>query len=205
MDFLNTAFSFPSSIYTLLMVIVILFWSVTLIGFADIDMLEGDVDVDAEADVGGDSGWFQAAFGGVPLTISLSLVIMLSWMFSIYCQMFFSYLLGDGILFYVFGIFMLLASLIAAVPLTIVFLKPLKRFFKGHNTASRNDLLGLECTIATGKVTQSFGQARVFHNGAEHLIEVRCEHNNQFKSGDQAVLIEHQSSQHSYIIADKPW
>lgn len=207
MDFLNTAFSFPSSIYTLLMVIVILFWAITLFGFADIDMFEGDVDLEVEtdADVSSDSGWFQAAFGGVPLTISLSIVIMLSWMFSIYCQMFFSYLLGDGILFYVFGVLMLLASFIAAVPLTVFFLKPLKRFFKSHNTATRDDLLGLECVIATGKVTHTFGQARVFHNGAEHLIEVRSEEENQFKSGDQAVLIEHRASQHSYIIADKPW
>ncbi|MEI4550922.1 DUF1449 domain-containing protein [Pseudoalteromonas spongiae] len=205
MEFLNIAFSFPSSVFTLLMVIVILFWFITLIGFADIDMFEGDVELDADADVNVDSGWFQAAFGGVPLTISLSIVIMLSWVFSIYCQMFFSFLLGNGILFYVFGTFMLLASFIAAIPLTVLFIKPLKRLFKSQNATSRNDLLGLECTIATGKVTQNFGQARVYFNGAEHLIEVRCEQDNQFKSGDQAVLIDHLTTQHSYIIADKPW
>jgi hypothetical protein len=182
-----------------------LFWTLTLIGFADLDMFEGDIELDTDADLANDSGLFQAAFGGVPLTISLSIVIMLSWVFNIYCQMFLGHLLGDGALFYFFGTLMLLASFVAAVPLTILFLKPLKRFFKSQNASSRNDLLGLECTIATGKVTHSFGQARVFHNGAEHLIEVRCEQDNQFKSGDQAVLIEHQTTQHSYTIVAKPW
>jgi hypothetical protein len=205
MNFLNTALSFPSIIYTVLMVIVMLFWTLTLIGFADLDMFEGDIELDTDADLANDSGLFQAAFGGVPLTISLSIVIMLSWVFNIYCQMFLGHLLGDGALFYFFGTLMLLASFVAAVPLTILFLKPLKRFFKSQNASSRNDLLGLECTIATGKVTHSFGQARVFHNGAEHLIEVRCEQDNQFKSGDQAVLIEHQTTQHSYTIVAKPW
>jgi hypothetical protein len=205
MNFLNTALSFPSIIYTVLMVIVMLFWTLTLIGFADLDMFEGDIELDTDADLANDSGLFQAAFGGVPLTISLSIVIMLSWVFNIYCQMFLGHLLGDGALFYFFGTLMLLASFIAAVPLTVLFLKPLKRFFKSQNASSRNDLLGLECTIATGKVTHSFGQARVFHNGAEHLIEVRCEQDNQFKSGDQAVLIEHQTTQHSYTIVAKPW
>lgn len=201
MEFLNTAFTFPTAVFSTLLLIVILFWAITLLGFADIDMFEGDIDVDVE----GDSSSFKFGFSEVPITVSLSIVIMISWLVCIYAHQFFSYLLGDGIIFYLMGLAMVIASFIAALPLTAAILHPLKRFFNSKNTVTKNDLLGLECVIATSYVNEKFGQARVMYEGAEQLIEVRHENENELKAGDIVVLLEHLEGKHCYTVAAKPW
>ncbi|MDP2633899.1 MULTISPECIES: OB-fold-containig protein [unclassified Pseudoalteromonas] len=206
MDFLNLAFSFPTAVFTTLLLVVILFWLITLVGFADIDMFESDLDIDADAaQTSSVSSWFNLGFGGVPITVSLSLIVMTSWLISIYTHKLFAHLLGDGILFYLFGMLMLLASLLVALPLAAIATKPLQRFFTSAETSKSTDLLGLECIIVTGKVTSTFGQARVQFQGTEQLIQVRSNDNEPFSSGDTAVLLEHLKEQHCYTITRKPW
>lgn len=206
MDFFNLAFTFPTAIFTALLLVVILFWLITLVGFADIDMFESDLDIDADAAQSSSiSSWFNMGFGGVPITVSLSLIVMTSWLISIYAHKFFSLLLGDGILFYIFGILMVVASVLVAMPIAAIISKPLQRFFTSAETSKSSDLLGLECTVVTGKVTSTFGQARVQIQGTELLIQVRSNDNEPFSSGDTAVLLEHLKDQHCYTIARKPW
>ncbi|NSY34160.1 DUF1449 domain-containing protein [Pseudoalteromonas sp. JC28] len=203
MEFLNTAFTFPTVIFSTLLLIVLLFWLIALLGFADIDILEGDVDIEAE---GASSGSFwEVAFGGVPVSISLSLIIALGWIISIYVQQFFAYLLGNGIFYYLMGTVFMLASLIAALPLTAVIVRPLRRFFESQETTSKQALVGLECVIATSRVSNTFGQARVYIQGTDQLIEVRSDEDNTFTLGDSALLIEHDTLTHSYTIVAKPW
>lgn len=204
MEFLNLALTFPSVIFSALLLVVVLFWIVTLIGFADIDMFESDIEADTSSD-SGLSSWLNMGFGGIPVTVSISLVIMTSWLISIYAHKLFAHLLGHGILFYIFGSLMLFASVLIALPIAALISKPLQRFFKSVETSKSADLLGLECIIVTGKVTSSFGQARVRFQGTEQLIQVRSNDNEQFTAGDTAVLLEHLKDQHCYIITNKPW
>ncbi|KNC68028.1 OB-fold-containig protein [Pseudoalteromonas ardens] len=204
MDFLNTAFTFPTVIYSTLLLIVLLFWLISLAGFADPDMLDGDADIEAEGGADGGSLW-QMGFGGVPLTVSISLIVALSWVVSYYAQKLFAYLLGDGVMFYLIGSAFMLGSLVVALPLAAALVRPLRGVFDSQQTSSKDALVGLECVIATGKVTTTFGQARVSHEGSEQLIEVRCDEENTFTQGDKALLIEHNATTHSYTIVTNPW
>ncbi|MBE0376113.1 MULTISPECIES: OB-fold-containig protein [Pseudoalteromonas] len=206
MEFLNLALTFPTVIFSALLLVVMLFWLITLIGFADIDLFESDLEIEADASQSsGLSSWFSMGFGGIPITVSISLVVMSSWLISIYAHKFFAYLLGDGIWFYISGVLMLGVCLLIAIPIAAIISRPLQRFFSSAETSKSSDLLGLECVIATGKVTNTFGQARVKFQGTEQLIEVRAENDEQFTSGDTAVLLEHLKEQHCYIITAKPW
>ncbi|BDF95114.1 hypothetical protein KAN5_19520 [Pseudoalteromonas sp. KAN5] len=169
-------------------------------------MFESDLDIEADASQSsGLSSWFSTGFGGIPITVSISLVVMSSWLISIYAHKFFANLLGDGIWFYIFGVLMLLTCLLIAIPVAAIISRPLQRFFSSAETSQSSDLLGLECIIVTGKVTNKFGQARVLFQGTEQLIEVRAENDELFTSGDTAVLLEHLKEQHCYIITSKPW
>ncbi|WP_254911162.1 hypothetical protein [Pseudoalteromonas sp. A601] len=86
MDFLNLAFTFPTAIFTALLLVVILFWLITLVGFAYIGMFESDLDIDADAAQSPSiSSWFNMGFGG-PITVSLSLIVLTSWLISIYAH-----------------------------------------------------------------------------------------------------------------------
>jgi hypothetical protein len=204
MEFLNLAFSFPSVILSALLFVVVIFWAITLLGFADIDMFESDVDSDVSQASSG-SIWHTLGFGDAPLTVSASVLVMTSWLITIYAHKFFASVLGNGIVFYVLGGLLLLISLLVAIPISALLLRPLRRFFASKSASQSSDLLGLECVVATGKVTDSFGQARVKYQGTEQLIEVRAENNEQFSSGDTAVLLEHIKDKHCYIITAKPW
>ncbi|KZN41604.1 DUF1449 family protein [Pseudoalteromonas luteoviolacea] len=201
MDFLNTIFTFPTVVFTTLLLIVIGFWVITLLGFADIDMLEGDVELEADA---GES-ILQMGFGGVPLTISISLSVLISWVISFYAHQLFEYVLGEGVVFYLLGAAVTFGCFVISIPLTALLVRPLRRFFDSKETASKNEFIGLECVIATGKVTNSFGQAKVQFQGTEQLIEVRSEEGNEFKLGDTGLLIEHDEIRNSYVVVVKPW
>jgi hypothetical protein len=176
MEFLNLALTFPTVIFSALLLVVMLFWLITLIGFADIDMFESDLEIEADASQSsGLSSWFSMGFGGIPITVSISLVVMSSWLISIYAHKFFAYLLGDGMWFYIFGVLMLGVCLLIAMPIAAIISLPLQRFFSCAQTSQSSDLLGLECVVVTGKVTNTFGQARVKFQGTEQLLEVRAE------------------------------
>ena len=200
MEFFNIALTFPTAIFSTLLLIVIGFWLIALLGFADIDMLEGDVDVHV-----GESDTGSLGFGGVPLTVSLSLAIVISWFCSFYAHKFFAYLLGDGVMFYVLGIAMMLGCFFVSLLVTAILVKPLRKFFQSKEAASKSDFIGLECVIATGKVTTSFGQGKVQINGTEQLIEIRCDEDKAFSLGDIAVLIEHNDVANTYTVVEKPW
>ena len=206
MDFLNLALTFPTIIFTALLLVVILFWMITLLGFADIDMFESDLDIEPSSSNSNSAhSASNFGFGSIPITVSISLVVMLSWLISIYAHKFFAYLLGDGVLFYVFGLAMLVVSAIIALPIAVIISKPLQRFFSSVETSRSSDLLGLECTVVTGKVTPTFGQGRVNFQGTEQLIEIRSHDEYPFSTGDTVILLEHIKKQHCYIVTAKPW
>ncbi|MBQ4798124.1 DUF1449 domain-containing protein [Pseudoalteromonas sp. MMG006] len=206
MEFLNLALTFPTVIFTALLLVVVLFWTITLLGFADIDMFESDLDIEANSSNTNSTGLLSSfGFGSIPITVSISLVVMLSWLINIYAHKFFAYLLGDGILFYIFGLVMLVASAIIALPIAIMISKPLQGFFSSVETSSSSDLLGLECIVVTGKVTPTFGQGRINFQGTEQLIQIRSHDEHPYSTGDTVVLLEHLKKQHCYIVTAKPW
>ncbi|MBE0362769.1 hypothetical protein PULV_a0332 [Pseudoalteromonas ulvae UL12] len=204
MDFLNLAFTFPTIIFSALLLVVLLFWMTTIIGFADIDMFESDIDADTTQSTDTNL-WSNMGFGDIPLTVSISLVVMFSWLISIYAHQLFINILGNGPQLYIIGLLMILTCLLVSVPVAAIISRPLQRFFKSAETSQSSDLIGLECTVITGKVTNTFGQARTQFQGTEQLIEVRVENNDTFTSGDTAVLLDYLKEKHCYIIAAKPW
>ncbi len=205
MEFLNTALTFPTVIFSVLLIIVCLFWLTNIIGLADIDIFEGDIEVEAEANAS--SGLFNnMGLGDVPITVSASIIIMTSWLISFYSQSWILSFMNNNPLYYLIGGVVILACFVISLPISAILVKPLKRFFTSKETASKNDLIGLECIIATGKVTETFGQARVNIQGTEQLIEVRIQDlQHKFELGNTAVLIDHLIENNSYTIAPKPW
>lgn len=199
MAFFESALTFPTVIFSTLFLIVLLFWLVSLVGLADMDAADPDGDAEAEG------GFIDSVgLGGVPVTISLSIAVMVAWMISIYSQPLLSGF--SGALLYGVGSVLTVVCGFVGLLVTRFAIKPLRRFFSTNQASSHAHLLGLECKIATGKVTDSFGQAKVYFQGAEHLIEVRlADLAEQFKLGDSAVLIDYLPEKRQYLVSHKPW
>ncbi|MCJ8319745.1 MAG: YqiJ family protein [Colwellia sp.] len=206
----NVASQFPTVIYSTLLGVVVIYWLIGMLGLIDLDFA-GDIDVDADIDadidinVGGLTGLFLT-FGltGVPFTLVISIIILICWLISFYLQFYLLSWLPDGWLYYVMGAITDFVVFLVSLPITAVIIRPLKGMFKSVETTTSQNLVGSEATVVTGKVTGSFGQARVFNEGAEILLDVRCDDQHSLSKGDKGLLIEYTSDSHTYIIAPYP-
>jgi hypothetical protein len=163
--FVGAALSFPTVLFTPLLIIVIGFWIVVIAGGADPD-----------ADGSGDLLSF-AGLGGVPVSVPASLLVVLAW---------FGSLSGAEFLP---GWVALVAALIVAWLLTRAAVVLLRRLGPLGTDASRTDFVGRTCVIRTGRVTSTFGQAEVrAGDGSSAIVQVRQAGNDDLHAGIVAVL-----------------
>ncbi|GAA2650107.1 OB-fold-containig protein [Paractinoplanes durhamensis] len=168
--FIGAALSFPTVLFTPLLIIVIGFWIVVIAGGADPD-----------AEGSGDLLDF-AGLGGVPVSVPISLLVVFAW---------FGSLSGAEFLP---GWLALIGALIAAWLLTRIATVLIRRFGPLRTDASRNDFLGRTCVIQTGRVTSTFGQAEVrADDGSSAIVQVRQAGDDDLHAGTVAVLYDYDS------------
>ncbi|MGW7464972.1 hypothetical protein ACWGJT_09730 [Streptomyces xantholiticus] len=176
-EFLNAIAAFPTVVFTAALVVVIGFWLLVLLGAADHDGFDADVDTDA------------LSLGGVPVSVSASLLMALSWFFSVTG----SVLLArtgwpDGLL-HLLGAVLLFASLFGSWRLTRALVLPLAKLFPDEPGPSRHDFVGLTCTIRTGRVDAEFGQAEVAaRDGSTAVVQVRQNDGARLELGGTGLL-----------------
>jgi len=203
----EVASQFPTIIYSTLLGVVVVYWIIGMLGLIDLDFagdadLDVDVDGDVDISVGGLTG-LMLTFGltGVPFTLVISIIILICWLISFYLQFYILAWLPDGWLYYLMGAISSFIVFLISLPLTAIVIRPLKGMFKSVEATKSDHLVGKSATIATGTVSETFGQARVFNNGAEIILDVRCDPEHILKSGDEVLLIEYMQEKHTYIVA----
>jgi hypothetical protein len=220
---------FPTVVFTIALGIVVVYWLFVLIGALDIDLFGGDVDVDvsgaakgigdvltggakggAEAlhaggDAGGEIGgdadgdldggglWHVLGLGDVPVTISVSLITVLAWVGSLLAT---HYLGIGGWLTLV----VLVVAVVVALPIAALLIRPIAPVFAVREGKTNADYVGHVCTITTGRVDNSFGQATVEDGGTVLDIAVRCDPPGQLTRGDKALIIEFDGERQAYIV-----
>jgi len=204
---LEVSAQFPSVIFTTLLGVVVIYWLVGMLGLIDLDFagdvdLELDADIDANISVGGLTG-FLLTFGltGVPFTLVISIMALICWLISVYFQFYLLTWLPSGWLYYLLGSASDVAIFFISLPITAIIIRPLKGMFNSVEAALSSQLIGLSATIATHSVSTTFGQARVFNEGAELLLDVRCDPQHTFTMGDKVLVIEYSPENHTYIVA----
>jgi hypothetical protein len=204
---LEVASQFPTVIYSTVLGVVVVYWLIGMLGLVDLGLagdadLELDVDSDVDVSVGGLTG-FMLTFGltGVPFTLVISIITLICWLISFYLQFYILNWLPDGWLYYLMGSFASFVIFVISLPLTAIVIRPLKGMFKSVETTLSDHLVGNSATIVTGTVSETFGQARLFNNGAEMLLDVRCDSEHSLKKGDKVLLIEYLTEKYAYIVA----
>ena len=204
---LEVASQFPTVIYSTLLGIVVVYWLIGMLGLVDLGLagdvdLELDLDSDVDVSIGGLTG-FMLTFGltGVPFTLVISIITLICWLISFYLQFYILTWLPDGWLYYLMGSIVSFIIFILSLPITAVVIRPLKGMFKSVEATLSDHLVGNSATIVTGTVSETFGQARLFNNGAEMLLDVRCDSEHTLKKGDKVLLIEYLTEKYAYIVA----
>jgi hypothetical protein len=170
--FFEAVLSFPTVLFTPVLLVVIGYWLVVAVGGADPDSDGGS----GEAE-GGVLAF--VGLGGVPATVVLSLFVVLAWFGSLVGAQL--ALVGTAVV--------LVAALAVAWLLTKVAVLLLRRFLPTGPEPSRADFVGLACVIRTGRVTRSFGQAEVHApDGSSAVVQVRTPGTDSLTYGTRAVL-----------------
>lgn len=152
----------------------------------------GDAGVDADADGGG--VWHGLGLGDVPVTISVSLIVVISWVGSVLVM---HYIAGTA------GwqrAIVLVVAIVIALPIAALLVRPLAPVFAVREAKSNADYIGHGCTISTGSVDDNFGQATVEDGGTVLVIQVRCEQRGKLARGDKALIIDFDPARQAYVV-----
>lgn len=220
----TASLQFPTVVFTIVLGIVLVYWLFVLLGALDIDLFGGDVDVDvsgaakgigdvltggakggaeafhadggADGDADADAGglWHGLGLGDVPVTISVSLIVMISWCGSLLVM---HYLAGTA------GwqrAIVLVVAIVIALPIAALLVRPLAPVFAVKEGKSNADYIGHGCTITTGSVDDNFGQATVEDGGTVLVIQVRCGEPGKLARGDKALIIEFDQARQAYVV-----
>lgn len=200
-DFLSNALSFPTLLFTGLLILVIIYWLLSLIGIADFDLDGGGMEIEAA-----ESPSFITKFkvDGIPVTISLSVVVFLSWVISFLVVHFYQDESLEDWLRMIIGAWVIILSPILSALLAGQILSPLRPVFeKMKNEAEgqkADSLVGKVAQVRTNKVSMSFGDADIDSEGASLILKVRAEEPNEFKLGDRVMISDYLPNENTYKI-----
>ena len=199
--------SFPTAFYTFILAICVLYWLMAVLGMVDIDVLEID-GLESDIDLGSEGNSVNAMAGvmlkigltGVPVTIILSFLSLFGWLASYYSVHYLSSLIPEGILYYAFGILVLIVTLLFAIFLTAIVVKLLRPFFHKVEQQTIKRVLGQSAVVRTSKVTNSFGEVFLNDGGAGLILKVRTYEDKVFVKGDKVVLLEYSENDNIYHV-----
>jgi len=135
----------------------------------------------------------------VPLTISLSLIIVFSWMTSYFSTEMlspflpFPTLMNGGVLF--------ILSLCIGILCTSVLVRPFDGAFKTHLGQRDSDLIGKIAEVETSRIDHDFGEIRVKgRSGTPLIMQARCDHENELQRGAEVLVIFRDTERKAFVI-----
>ncbi|PTL80808.1 hypothetical protein [Vitiosangium sp. GDMCC 1.1324] len=143
-------------------------------------------------------------FGGVPVTVSVSFVVFLSWLLSLA----FAHPAKEALGFLPGALVSGgLATLCLAVGLVLAGLavRPLRPMFAIHQAPRRAELMGRVCVIASGNVDAKFGHATFEDGGAGLILHVVCDKANELKRGQKALILGYDATRDAYEVEPVDW
>jgi len=198
--------SFPTVIYTVLLVVCLLYWLVAILGLIDLDFLH--LDHLGHADSLDDTtsvdtlGGLMLRFGlyGVPLIVTISFVSLFGWFF---CYLIVHYLFGivpDGLWRYVAGGPVFVLTFYVSILISAQLIKPLRPLFKKAEQDTVKQILGQVAIVRTSRVDNNFGEAMLEDGGAGLILKVRTIGDEVFQKGDSVVLLEYLDEKNIYRV-----
>jgi hypothetical protein len=152
-----------------------------------------DAGADADADLEGGGLWHGLGLGDVPVTISVSLIVLISWCGSLLAMHYIAGTAGWQ------AVVVLVVAFFIALPIAALLVRPLAPVFAVKEGKSNTDYIGHACAVSTGTVDENFGQATVEDGGTVLVIQVRCERG-KLTRGDKALIIEFDQARQAYVV-----
>ena len=191
--FLAAALSFPTVIFTVMLVFFALYAVATLLGAADIESLDGVLGIDDTNDSFLEGGLHALGVEGIPLTIFGGAATLFAWITSFLSVRF----LPDTI---TLDVLILLGSAFVGIATASAAVRPLRPIFHTPEAPKRQEIVGKICTIRSLRVNDGAGTAEVEDGGAGIIAEVRCFRENELTLGSKAIVYDYDSEQGVYHV-----
>lgn len=203
--FLQIIFTFPTVFFTFFLTLSVVYWLLTVLGFAGIEALNLDLDgADSVASLNVFSGLlFRLGLNGVPITIVISLISLLGWMLCFLVVYFVYPWIPLRWLQFVIGIPVIVGLLYFSTIITAVLIKPLRPIFLASNQQVQKQIVGQVAVVRTGEVNRNFGEAYLEDGGAGLIIKVRSYKDEVFKRGEKVVLLEYVAGENIYRVVSE--
>ncbi len=203
-EFTAIVTTFPTVVFSLALIVVVLFWGLAIIGVVDIDVFDLDIEIDAETDASGVGPLagllLRFGLGGVPVTIVVSVLVLLAWLICYFASAYLLSWLPGGWLYTLAGAVVLAACVAIAFPITAMSLRPMKDLFRGETATLNTELVGRQCEVRSLEVTDSFGQGNVADGGAGLLINIRAAVPNNLGKGDLVAITAYDATTRTYTV-----
>lgn len=224
LELFNEAFSAANIVITLLLIGTLIYWIFVILGAIDLEFLNFDIDADIDIDIdmdmdmdmdidadvdadidadagGGGSSFFISALqffnvGKIPFMLFFSTLTLCIWVISILIN----YYIGNDS--FGGGLALLVPNLIVSLFINKILTTPLASLFTKIDKAHTEvDIVGHIGTLLFPTDNINMGQAEVEVNNSDHrLVNVKALKNQQFKKGDQVVIIEKSKEKDFYFI-----
>lgn len=199
-DLYQNAFSAANAPYTIILILVVVYWLLVIIGLFNLDTFDIDVDADPGIDLGGDfdadvdadvgdvsgaGGFSMLGFlnvGEVPIMFYVSIVALLMWVTSMQLNEWFNP--GHNAWF---AIALAVPNFVAALAITKFLLEPVK-YYK-RRRPPKSTLVGKICVVKSLEVTEEFGRCEVATESAPIIVNARTENGEVLKQGDAAIVV----------------
>jgi hypothetical protein len=193
--------SFPTAVPTTLLVILLVYWALSVAGLFDMgDNLEIEADGD-DADFHTLAAYLVAlGLGGVPFSIVVTLLVFFTWLPTALLHQHVLAMLPAGILHWAGGAAILAVSGAFAIWMSARVVKPMRPLFVKHHALENRSLVGRSCRIITLSVDEKFGRAEVETGGASLNIRVWARTPNDLGKDAPAVIVAYDEATQQYEV-----
>ena len=206
--FLQIALGFPTFIFGVLLLVMLLYWLIALAGMLEHDALDHWLHFDTHHD-----GWhlgselagllLKVGLGGIPLTVILTVLFLLSWLASYALCHFVPMPASWGLVNILTGTVVAAAALVLGFLATVLLLKPLRgvvaKIAPGEEPKA---LLGRVGLVRSAIVNASQGYGSVEDGGGGLNVQMRSPERDLIR-GAQIVLIEHLPEHNAWRVVSK--
>lgn len=208
--FMDAVINYPTAVFTVLLLVVLLYWLLALVGWVDVEST--GMDLLPKLSMEGDPGDVSALAGHmmalglsqVPLSITVSVLVLVSWTLSALAGQWLMPMVPTLLLQIVVGTVVLLLSVALAIFVTALLVRPLRGLFVTHQAMGNASLVGQMCTVLSQRVDGRHGHAEVAQRGASIQIRVWAPDDNRLTKGDAAVILAYDEAANRYRIEPEP-
>lgn len=218
MEYIKYAFTGINIIPSVMLLVMIFYWIMTIFGFMAMDIGHKlDIDLDGDIDSTGECSYHHhngaehpiaetlassslplkvlkfLNIGAIPLTIYLTLLILILWVFQMLT--YYMEIPPDSFIGIIFFILFVMASFL----LTKIITEPFKKLFLMMNEREDIEILGEVCELKHEADEKSLGQAILIKGKHDILINV-ISSDGKLKRGEKVHVIKKSEDDNVYIV-----